>query len=121
MRRIIMFSKSNGSMVSRSRALAVRLALLVAGAGLVGAVGEREASAGEIVVRAAPPQPRVEVVPRAPSPRHVWAPGYWGYESHRGHVWYGGHYVVGRPGHHWESAHWSQRGGYWHLSEGHWR
>jgi WXXGXW repeat (2 copies) len=112
---------SKGSAFSRGRAFVVRLALVVAGAGLVGAVGEREASAGEVVVRVAPPAARVEVVPRAPSPRHVWAPGYWGWQEHRGHVWYGGHYVVGQPGYAWEPAHWSARGGYWHFSEGHWR
>jgi hypothetical protein len=112
---------SKGSMDRRGRALAVRLALAVAGTALVGAVCESEASAGEVVVRVAPPAARVEVVPRAPSPRHVWVPGYWGWREHHGHVWYGGHYVVGRPGAVWEPAHWSARGGYWHLSEGHWR
>jgi len=112
---------SKGSMGSRSRALVVRLALIVAGAGLVGAIGERPASADEVVVRVAPPRARVEVVPRAPSARHVWAPGYWGWQPHRGHVWYGGHYVLGRPGYVWVPAHWSERGGYWHFVEGHWR
>ncbi len=113
---------SQSSLVSRGRGLVMGLALAVAGTAVVGAVGERQASAQErLVVRVAPPAPRVEVIPRAPSPRHVWAPGYWGYRSHVGHVWYGGHYIVGQPGHAWEPAHWSERGGYWHFVGGHWR
>ena len=111
----------NSSILSRGRALVLRLAVAAAGAALVGAIGEREASAEEVVVRVRPPAPRVEVVPRAPSPRHVWAPGYWGWQPHTGHVWYGGRWVVGQPGYGWEPAHWSERGGYWHFVGGHWR
>jgi len=41
--------------------------------------------------RPAPPAVRVEVIPRAPSPRHHWAPGH--YQWRRGHyVWVGGRY-----------------------------
>ena len=112
---------SNSSMGLRGRALVLRLAVAAAGAALVGAIGERQASAEEVVVRVAPPAPRVEVIPRAPSPRYVWAPGCWGWRPHTGHVWYGGRWVVGQPGHVWEPAHWSERGGTWHFAEGHWR
>jgi hypothetical protein len=115
-----MSSRLHVSMGPRVRALAVRLALVVAGAGLVGTIGEQTASAGEIVVRARPPAARVEVVPRAPSPRHVWTPGYWGYERDH-HVWHDGRYVVGHPGHTYVPSHWTERGGYWHLSGGYWR
>jgi hypothetical protein len=116
-----MGSQSTTSLGSRARRLALGVAV-AAGLTVAGAFGSRDASADErVVVRVGPPAPRVEVAPRAPSPHHVWAPGYWGWEPHRGHVWYGGRWVVGQPGYAWEPAHWSERGGYWHLSEGHWR
>src|SRR6478672_7023287 len=41
-------------------------------------------------VRVAPPAARVEVRVAAPSPRHVWIPGYWEWQGGR-HVW-----IVGR-------------------------
>ena len=111
--------------VAGSRGRGVRriaISLVAAGLMIVGVTGAREAAADEqVVVRVAPPVARVEVVPRAPSPHHVWAPGYWGWRNHVGHVWYGGHWVVGQPGYAWEPAHWSERGGYWHFVEGHWR
>ena len=39
-------------------------------------------------ITVAPPAPQVEVVPMAPSPRHVWIPGHWQWRPpmHR-HVW----------------------------------
>jgi len=102
------------------RSLAFRLALpaVVAGAMLVGVTGE--ASAQEIVVRAHPPEPRVEVAPRAPSPHHFWVHGYWGYHPHAGYAWYGGHWEAPREGYGYEPSHWSERGGYWHFVGGHW-
>jgi hypothetical protein len=116
-----MGSQSTSSFGSHARRLAVGLAV-AAGLTLASAFGPRDASAEErVVVRVPPPAPRVEAVPRSPSRHHVWAPGYWGWEPHRGHVWYGGRWVVGQPGYTWESAHWSERGGYWHFVEGHWR
>jgi hypothetical protein len=116
-----MGSQSTSSFGSRVRRLALGVAV-AAGVTLASALGSRDASAEEgVVVRVGPPAPRVEVVPRAPSAHHVWAPGYWGWQPHRGHVWYGGRWVVGHPGYAWESAHWSERGGYWHFTDGHWR
>lgn len=47
------------------------------------------------VTRPAPPAARIEVIPRQPSPRHNWVPGY--YRWHRGHYdWVPGHYRRGR-------------------------
>jgi hypothetical protein len=44
-----------------------------------------------VVVRPAPPAGRVEVIPRSPSPRHVWVPGQ--HRWRRNHyVWVPGHY-----------------------------
>ena len=117
-----MGQQSGSSMGSRSRRLLLCVAL-ASGMTVAGTIEGREAFAQErVVVRVAPPAARVEVVPRAPSPHHVWAPGYWGWHAREGrHVWYGGRWVVGQPGYVWEPAHWSERGGYWHFVEGHWR
>lgn len=41
------------------------------------------------------PAPRVEVIPVAPSPRHVWVKGYYKPRG-RHYVWVPGHYVVRR-------------------------
>ena len=71
-------------------------------------------------VRVVPPSAVVETVPVAPSPRHVWVPGYHRWERNR-HVWVPGNYVVQRPGYRWEHHRWEQRGGYYHFRRGGWR
>lgn len=72
-------------------------------------------------VRVAPPAPVVEVIPAAPSPRHVWVPGYHRWNRGR-HVWVPGVYVVPRPGYRrWEPHRWEQRGGEYHFVPGGWR
>jgi len=47
------------------------------------------------VVVVGPPPPRVEVIPVAPSPRHVWIKGHYVTRGHR-YVWVGGRYVTRR-------------------------
>jgi len=47
------------------------------------------------VVVVQPPAPRVEVIPVAPSPRHVWVKGHYIKRGHN-YVWVGGHYVTRR-------------------------
>ncbi len=112
---------SDSSMSSRGRKFALHLAV-AAGVTFASALNAGDAAAGErVVVRVAPPSPRVEVIPRAPSAQYAWAPGYWGWRPHHGHVWLGGHWIVAQPGYTWEPAHWSERGGYWHFVDGHWR
>ena len=72
-------------------------------------------------VQVAPPAPMVEVVPAAPSPRHVWVPGYHRWNGHH-HVWVPGTYVVPRGGYHrWEPHRWENRGGRYHFVPGGWR
>src|SRR5678815_1743855 len=43
-------------------------------------------------VNVAPPAPQQETQPPAPSPRHVWVPGFWQWNGSR-HVWSGGHWT----------------------------
>jgi hypothetical protein len=68
----------------------------------------------------APPPPRVEVRPVAPSPAHVWIPGHWMWRR-GGHVWAAGHYALPPgPGYRWVHARWVNEGGQWTYFEGHW-
>ena len=71
-----------------------------------------------IVVEAAPPPERVEVVP-GPRVGYVWAPGYWGWDRGR-HVWVRGHWVRERRGYHWVPHRWQEREKRWHFETGHW-
>jgi hypothetical protein len=80
------------------------------------------AKAQYVQVRVAPPAPMVEVVPAAPSPRHIWVPGYHRWAGGR-HVWVPGTYMLPpRPYYtHWEPHRWEFRGGYYHFRAGYWR
>jgi hypothetical protein len=73
-----------------------------------------------IRIQVAPPVPRVEVIPMAPSPRHVWVPGHWGWNGAR-HIWVGGyHDVPPYRGYTWIPSQWVNEGGYWVYRQGHW-
>jgi hypothetical protein len=78
------------------------------------------APAAEVVVTTEPPVPRHEVVPVAPSERHVWVEGYWAM-SHNHWVWIRGHYEV-RPREHavWVKGHWDRTDRGWVWVGGHW-
>lgn len=72
-------------------------------------------------VAAAPPALRMEVAPPAPSPRHQWIAGYWGWQG-GAHVWMTGHWAMPpRPGYLWEPARWETVNGSWMFYDGHWR
>ena len=68
----------------------------------------------------APPAPRVEVVPSAPSSVVVWEPGHYQWNGAT-YVWIPGRYVqrVASMGH-WEHGHWAHRGGAWVWIPGRW-
>lgn len=74
----------------------------------------------EVTVGEAPPAPRVEVVPAAPSLGHVWVGGYWARDG-SAWTWVPGVHVV-RPAHrnHWEPGHWVVRGNRWLWIPGRW-
>jgi hypothetical protein len=67
-----------------------------------------------------PPAARVEVIGRAPSARHFWAPGYWRWNG-REHLWIGGRWELRRDGLEYVAPHW-QRDlfGRWEYLPGHW-
>ena len=72
----------------------------------------------DLVVKIAPPAPRVEPVP-APRVGYVWAPGYWNWNG-RTHVWVAGTWHQQRPGYVYAQPVWVQRDGQWHFSQGKW-
>jgi WXXGXW repeat (2 copies) len=72
-------------------------------------------------VMTAPPPPRHELAPPAPSPRHQWIGGYWGSRG-GAHVWFAGHWALPpAPGYLWEPARWEEVDGAWTVYDGHWR
>jgi len=68
----------------------------------------------------APPAVKVEVMGTAPSPRHIWAPGYWRW-SGREYLWSPGRWIVRREGFTWLNPHWENRYSHWYYIPGHWR
>jgi hypothetical protein len=74
---------------------------------------------GEVTVQTAPPPVQVEVVPVAPSARHVWIAGHWHWNGVRW-VWLRGRYTMGRVGMRWVPAHYANRGGAYVYIGGHW-
>jgi len=85
---------------------------------LVGSVGARAVRA-ELRVRVAPPLPRVEVIPPAPSPGHYWIGGHW--ERAAGNwAWTGGHWTPARAGEAWIRPHWIREGSEWVQQPGRW-
>jgi hypothetical protein len=65
---------------------------LIIGASLLASLCIGTGCARRVVVQPAPP-PRVEVVPVAPSPRHVWVKGHY-VRRGRNYIWVDGHYAL---------------------------
>jgi hypothetical protein len=76
----------------------------------------------EPVIAKEPPPPRVEIIPGvAPSPNHVWIPGYWMWNGTT-FVWIsGGWHPRPRPGAVWVQGRWERRGNGWSWIYGYWR
>jgi hypothetical protein len=72
----------------------------------------------EVEVEVQPPVARVEVIPPAPSPKHFWIHGYWGWGAT--HYWVPGRYEVIRPGYGYAEARWVPVGRHWHFYPGRW-
>ena len=75
---------------------------------------------GTVVVRAAPPAPRYEVVGVAPVRGHVWIEGYWNWTG-RQHVWVPGYWSAPQPGHYWVPHRWEPHHDGWAYKPGHWQ
>jgi hypothetical protein len=72
----------------------------------------------EIIVNAAPPPLRYEVVP-AHRAGWIWIPGYWDWRHHR-HVWVAGHWSRHRPGYVYAPARWIERDARWYYRGPRW-
>lgn len=71
-------------------------------------------------IRVAPPAPRFESMPVAPSARHVWVKGYWGWDG-RGHVWVPGRWELPpQASARWIEGRWVQSGVEWVWEGGRW-
>jgi len=77
--------------------------------------------AATVHIRVAPPVVREEVRVAAPSPRHVWVPGYWRWGGRR-HVWVSGRWALPPRGYHvWIEPRWVTEGGVYVFHPGYWR
>jgi hypothetical protein len=96
----------------------------LAGALSVGVLGTSHDAQAQVVVQEvevvqAPPVARVEVIPVAPSVRHFWQHGYWGWNG-AAHYWVPGRYEVIRPGWGWAEPRWVGVGPRYHFYPGYW-
>ena len=87
-------------------------------AGSLGSVAAPATSA-VIIVRQAPPAPRVERMPEARRGQ-VWVPGHWDWRSNR-YVWVKGKYMRDRKGYMYDAPTWEERDGRWQRTGGAWR
>ena len=93
---------------------------ILAAAMLAASLGSIATSAGaEIIIRVAPPQPRVEVAPQ-PRRGYVWVAGHWGWRN-RQHHWVAGNWIRERRGYHYNQPAWVERDGRWSMQRGAWR
>jgi hypothetical protein len=88
-------------------------------AGVVGTSSVAQAQEVEVEVVQQPPVVRYEVIPPAPSARHFWIHGYYGWNG-TAHYWVPGRYEVVRPGYGWSEARWVNVGPRWHYYPGRW-
>lgn len=76
------------------------------------------AGSAVVIVREAPPPPRVE---RVPETRRgvVWAPGYWDWKRNR-YVWVRGKWIRDRTGDVYNPPAWEERNGRWYITRSNW-
>jgi hypothetical protein len=73
-----------------------------------------------VVAPYAPPPPRVETPPPAPSAQMVWQPGHWFWSGTR-YDWLPGHYVESPSANaYWMPGYWQQGPNGWVWIEGRW-
>ena len=95
----------------------IRKALMICAMGGMLAAG----AMADVVVRIAPPRPRVERRGRPPGRGYIWTPGYQRWDG-RVYVWSPGQWVQPpRRNARWVPAHWVKRHHEWMFVEGHWR
>lgn len=100
--------------------IALSLCAALAGAAVV--VTTEQPAMAQVRINIAPPQPIYEVPPAAPSPAHVWVPGYWRWEAGPNkHVWTPGSYQLPpAAGNIWYPHRWFYNGSQWEYVQGRW-
>lgn len=73
-----------------------------------------------VYVQTAPPDLRVEVIPKKPGPKAVWIPGHWQFKGNK-YIWVPGHWDKKPRGSGWVAGHWKKRPRGWVWVPGHWR
>jgi hypothetical protein len=101
-----------------NKSLTRHLAAIAAALSLAAVAVPASALDVDLVVKVAPPVPRVEVVP-APRVGFIWAPGYWDWRGNQ-HVWVAGNWQRERAGYRYAAPVWVERNGEWHLTRGKW-
>jgi len=75
----------------------------------------------DVYAPVAPPAPRVEVRPPAPSGAHVWCDGHWGWNG-ASWAWNAGRWALPPSASvRWSPATWTNVGGRWRFVDGGWR
>jgi hypothetical protein len=76
---------------------------------------------GRVVVKVAPPAPRLVVArPACPYRNGVWVAGYWQWQKGK-HVWIDGRWAKPKHGQVWVDGHWQNTPDGWEWIPGHWR
>lgn len=83
-----------------------------------GEMSSASAQSGEVIIRVAPPAPRVEARGSIRA-GYEWVPGYWRWEGRR-HAWVSGHWERARAGYVWQPARWQRRYDGWVFVPGRW-
>lgn len=73
------------------------------------------------VVATAPPPPRAEIVIMAPSPRHVWVPGYYDYRGGNYVYMQGSYQIPPRGRTSYNQGQWQQTSRGYKRGRGHWK
>jgi hypothetical protein len=93
----------------------------MAGCGTTRIVYEEPPPTAAVIIKEAPPAPRVEKIYAAPSQESVWISGHW---KRKGNTWdwYPGYWEAPpRRGLAWVPGHWAEHRGGWYWVEGHWK
>jgi WXXGXW repeat (2 copies) len=101
-----------------NKSISRHLAAIAAALSLAAAALPAAAVDVDLVVKVAPPAPRIEVAP-APRVGFIWAPGYWDWRGNQ-HVWVAGNWQRERAGYRYAAPVWVERNGEWHLTRGQW-
>ncbi len=85
----------------------------------VKAVGTPAQAGATVRISVGPPANQSDVKLPAPSPKHIWTPGYWEWQGDK-HVWVKGRWQPARENLVWVAAQWAYQGKLWTFYPGKW-